>query len=318
MPLDQLDDLVRHLQLNAIEHSTSKSYATGARHYLFFCLSHNLPIDPTPQTLARYIAFSSMSIASAPKYLTGARHFLLNFFPNFDRSRSHPSVRATIRGAKKLRADPVRRKLPLRLAHLDCFFARSVKTGSYDDLLFITILSCCFYACHRSGELIQKTISGALDWRKIIKRGSLTFEGGFAQYRLPYHKGDPFYRGTDILFMPQPCADPVKLLQLYTTRRDSLHGARSPLFIREDGRPPSRSWFENNLFTVLGREYGGHSARAGGATFYASLGLSSDVIQAIGRWTSSSWKIYIRDNPTIRAAQQLASLTSAQHPPLSS
>jgi hypothetical protein len=38
------------------------------------------------------------------------------------------------------------------------------------------------------------------------------------------------------------------------------------------------------------------------------LGLSESVIQAIGRWSSSAWKIYIRDNPTVRAEQQFAAL----------
>ena len=42
--------------------------------------------------------------------------------------------------------------------------------------------------------------------------------------------------------------------------------------------------------------------------FYASLGLSEDVIQAIGHWSSQAWKIYIRDNPTVRAEQQLAAI----------
>jgi hypothetical protein len=42
--------------------------------------------------------------------------------------------------------------------------------------------------------------------------------------------------------------------------------------------------------------------------FYASLGLSEDVIQALGRWSSQAWKIYIRDNPTIRAELQLATI----------
>ncbi|KAJ3964165.1 hypothetical protein EV361DRAFT_812507, partial [Lentinula raphanica] len=56
----------------------------------------------------------------------------------------------------------------------------------------------------------------------------------------------------------------------------------------------------------------GHSLRAGGATFYARLGLSESVIMALGRWSSAAWKINIRDNPTVRAELQLASLKQAQ------
>jgi len=49
--------------------------------------------------------------------------------------------------------------------------------------------------------------------------------------------------------------------------------------------------------TMVGTQY---SARAGGATFFTSLGLSEDIIQAIGRWSSKAWKIYIQDNPSVR------------------
>jgi len=54
------------------------------------------------------------------------------------------------------------------------------------------------------------------------------------------------------------------------------------------------------LFAILDRSFGGYSPRAGGATFYASLGLPEDTIQALGRWSSKAWKTYIRDNPTKR------------------
>src|ERR1700733_12967096 len=65
-----------YLQVNSIERSTLKNYATGARDYINFCILHSLPLDPTPTTLSRYIAYSSQFIASRPKYLTGMRHFL--------------------------------------------------------------------------------------------------------------------------------------------------------------------------------------------------------------------------------------------------
>ncbi|KAJ3964576.1 hypothetical protein EV361DRAFT_766373, partial [Lentinula raphanica] len=60
-----------------------------------------------------------------------------------------------------------------------------------------------------------------------------------------------------------------------------------------------RSWFESRFFAYVCREFGGHSLRAGGATFYARPGLSESMIMALGRWSSTAWKIYIRDNPTV-------------------
>jgi hypothetical protein len=108
MPLAALDEHVLYLQANAIERSMALGYATGARDYIRFCVSHKLPLDPTPETLARYIAFTSNYIASGPKYLTGVRHFLKDLYPDFDTHRCHPLLTTTIRGSKKVRGDPVK------------------------------------------------------------------------------------------------------------------------------------------------------------------------------------------------------------------
>jgi hypothetical protein len=307
--LSDLDERLAFLQANALDRSTVRGYAVGARDYLRFCFQHHLSFEPTPLTLARYIAYTSQYISSGPHYLSGVRHYLQDFFPEFDSNRAHPFVQTAIRGSRKTRADPVRRKQPLRTIHLEAFLQVALRTQHYDDLLFITILSCAFYACHRIGELIPPSLP-LFNWQKIIKRDTLIFSGNRVQYRLPYHKGDPFFHGSDILLTPQHIADPVSLLRLYTHLRELKHGARSPLFLREHGLHPSRAWFDKRFFSLLDRSYGGQSARAGGATFYASLGISEDVLQAIGRWSSSAWKIYIRDHPAIRIEHQLATLRS--------
>jgi hypothetical protein len=180
MDLRDLDHRTLWLQANSIEKSTVKGYTTGARDYLKFCLAHSLPIDPTPQTLARYISYTSRFIASGPKYLSGVRHFLADDFPDFDANRAHPLVTSVIRGSKKIRVDPVSRKLPFRLHHLSIFLSRAQLSKSYDDLLFITILACAFYGCHHIGELVQKNDRSLFDWRKVIKRSSLIFSNAHA------------------------------------------------------------------------------------------------------------------------------------------
>lgn len=306
MDLSKLDELVLFLQAHSIETSTKHNYATGAKDYIRFCTNHNLSLDPTPSTLSRYIAYTSRHIASGPKYLTGARHYLKQVYPHFNESRADPLVQTTIRGSKKVRADPVRRKPPLRTSHVQQFY--ELRHLSYDHLLFATIISCGFYGCHRIGELTVPNQLSLRDWRKIIKRASLSLEAQRAGYRLPYHKADPFYQGTDILFTPQKIANPVRLLKEYCSARDKLHGARAALFICQDGSLPTRAWFEAKFFAVVGKEFGGHSIRSGGATFFAGLGLQESIMMALGRWSSSAWKIYIRDNPAVRAEMQLAAI----------
>jgi hypothetical protein len=67
--LRTLDDRLALLQANALDQSTLRGYAIGARNYVRFCLQHHLPINPTPLTLACYVAYASQFIASAPHYL---------------------------------------------------------------------------------------------------------------------------------------------------------------------------------------------------------------------------------------------------------
>lgn len=307
MALHDLDKHIEFLQSRSIENSTRSGYSTGARSYLNFCKAHNLSIRPTPITLARYIAYTSRSIASGTKYLTGARHFLLDEYPEFDASRSSALVHSVIAGSRKVRADPVRRKQPLRLEHLLAYEARFSSNTSFDDLLFLVILACCFFGCHRLGELVAST-AGAFDTRKTIKRSSLKVLSKYISYWLPYHKGDRFYAGTDILVSAEEAFNPLRLMERYIALRDPRFGAHPELFVCEDGGPPTRSWFEKRFFstTITRAQFGGHSIRAGRATHLASLGLSETIIQAMGRWSSEAWKIYIRDNPTVRAELMLA------------
>ena len=84
MELSDLDNKTHYLQARSIEKSTAKGYATGARDYISFCITHSLPLDPTPQTLLRYIAYTSQFISSGSKYLSGAQHFLSDCYPSFD------------------------------------------------------------------------------------------------------------------------------------------------------------------------------------------------------------------------------------------
>jgi hypothetical protein len=306
--LSRIDNHLLHLRIHAIEKTTARGYLTGFRDYVRFCHQFKLPLNPTVQTLSRYIAYTSTHIASFSKYLTGAQHFLLPLYPDFAKNRHDAAVLATISGARKLHADPVRRKAPLQVEHLLRYIEAAKTTLAFDDFLFAVMISCCFYACHRAGELAWQDDPTLHDRRKLIKRASLHFHNGRAGYHLPYHKSDRFFQGSDILFSSQSVADPVSMLKDYTTLRDKYFPRHTILFVRQDGSVPTKRWFTKKLSTVVGKEFGGHSARAGGATHYARLGIPGEIIQGIGRWSSGAWKTYIRDNAAVRVELELARL----------
>ena len=153
--------------------------------------------------------------------------------------------------------DPIRRKLPLRPSHLDAFLCIAHRTGRYDDLFFAALLSCCFYACHRSSELVWKNQKDLQDWWKVIKRASLHFSDGCVGYHLPYHKADHFYHRTEVLFTHWDIADPVALLQEYTTCHDAIHGGKTALFICKDSTVPTCAWFDSKFLHCLITNLGG-------------------------------------------------------------
>ncbi|KAL8276638.1 hypothetical protein RQP46_010987 [Phenoliferia psychrophenolica] len=77
---------------------------------------------------------------------------------------------------------------------------------------------------------------------------------------------------------------------------------------RKVGEHLSRSSFLVHLRAVA-PNVTGHGLRAGGATYLAQRGVSSKVIQRLGRWNSDSWEIYIRQHPALAAALQAQALT---------
>ncbi|KAG5221140.1 DNA RNA polymerase [Salix suchowensis] len=169
--LEDLDARVALLQSSMVENSTKKGYITGVHDYCSFCVAHSLPLDPTPQTLAHTLPTLTIHLLCLQIPIR-ARYFLMHIFPDFDMNRSHPLVQATIKGSMKMRGSNVNCKLPLRLHHLSAFLAIARRSDTYDDLLFITLLSACFFTCHRSGEVVISDDKKLLDWRKVIKRSS--------------------------------------------------------------------------------------------------------------------------------------------------
>ena len=71
------------------------------------------------------------------------------------------------------------------------------------------------------------------------------------------------------------------------------HGFPQPLLL------PTRHWFLTRLRRFFPKEIAGQSIRSGSATSLAEAGADLATIQAIGRWSSEAFRIYIRKNPVL-------------------
>ena len=112
-------------------------------------------------------------------------------------------------------------------------------------------------------------------------------------------KTDQLGRGTSIFVARQSDVGicPVKLLQEYLKIRPRISGQ---LYCHFDGSPMTRYQFSGILKQALGyigfdqSKYGTHSFRIGSATSATMLGFSDEQIKVMGRWSSDTFKSYIR------------------------
>jgi integrase len=93
----------------------------------------------------------------------------------------------------------------------------------------------------------------------------------------------------------------VAILDLYLLSRRKVSHHSPFLFARTDGSLPRRSWFLSWLH-LFAPTVSSHGLRAGGATFLASRGVPDEVIMRLGRWSSESWQLYLREHPALLAA----------------
>src|ERR1700683_5195469 len=68
----------------AIDSTATNTYTSATNSYLTFCKLHNIPIDPTSETLSYYITFQSSYVNPkyVESYLSGICNNLEPFFPN--------------------------------------------------------------------------------------------------------------------------------------------------------------------------------------------------------------------------------------------
>lgn len=289
----------------AIDSSTFSTYTSHLQSYLAFCKSHNFPIDPTPDTLSFYTVFMCHHIKpdSVASYLSGICNQLESLYPNVRIVRKHPLVTRTLAGCKRMFNTPTKRKRALTVDDLARLLTVFPPT-SHDNHLFRAMTLAGFFALHRLGELAVPDNAAFRDSRKLIRRTSLSVEGEFLRYVLPSHKADRFFEGSTIVLARRAddVVDAFAAMVAYTCSRDNLFPMRSELFLTAAGVPPTKTWYLSKLRTVCDDNVAGHSLRAGGATFFAANGWPDDRIQALGRWSSDAFKVYIRKNPVILQA----------------
>jgi hypothetical protein len=287
----------------AIQHSSASSYSSALKSFFNFCDMHNLPRDPTPDTLSYFVAYSCdyISPRSADAYLSGICNLLEPLYPEIRNTRRSFIIRNTVLGCKKLYTSAIGRKRAIlrpEIHRIASFYSAS--HSAYNDSLWFAIFLAAFHGLLRLGELVVPDALETRDLRKLIMRLSVQMYSHHVEFFLPAHKADPTFQGNKIILRrTETPDDPVLPFSKYIAQRDSRFRWRPELWLREDGSLPTYSWFIRILKHNFGNDVGGHSLRSGGATALAEDGVPETIIQGLGRWSSDAWKIYIREHPAM-------------------
>jgi hypothetical protein len=145
------DKLVRERAIalgQVIDSSTLKSYSSALNSYLTFVRIHDLPVEPTPDTLSFYTVYICHHISpdSVSSYLSGLCQQLEPYFPDVRPSRHSTLVERTLKGCRCLKGVATKRKRALTFADLELVHNHLKDSTSHDDRLFLAMLTTGFFA----------------------------------------------------------------------------------------------------------------------------------------------------------------------------
>ncbi|PIL25318.1 hypothetical protein GSI_13207 [Ganoderma sinense ZZ0214-1] len=177
----------------------------------------------------------------------------------------------------------------------------------HDDQLFLAELLTGFHGLLRLGELVWPDNPNLRTSRKLSLRTSVELSPSSFSFLLHSHKSDRFFDGDRVLVdRDLSGASSLQAFNTYLSSRDAKFPFHPQLWLRDNGSVPTRRWFISRLRHFFPADISGHSMRSGGATALAVAGVPSSSIQAIGRWSSNAWQLYIRKHPVIVHAQVVA------------
>eukprot|EP00794_Sanderia_malayensis_P005038 gene5038-biopygen4099 len=300
-----LDQGWQNLMANSLAANTQKTYASAQKRFIAFCAEygflnrHGSPFPVSELTLLRFISSLSPSCkaSSIKVYLSAVRALQLRhgFCDPLDGCVRVPMA---IRGLRRQQAAPPKQKMPitpfvLRLIKLELDMSRP------DDIMFWAACLTAFFGFLRASEFTvppegftaskQLTVDDiSIDQHPVPDRVFL---------RLRFSKTDQFGKGCTVIF-PRTSGPlcPVAALLTYLARRG---GSSGPLFIWAHGAPLTKQSLNAKLQAVLRqcgwpKTFSLHSFRVGAATTAAAAGLPDYLFQALGRWSSTAYKAYIK------------------------
>jgi hypothetical protein len=183
---------------HAIDISTWNNYGSALNSYLCFIRIHNMPVEPTADTLSLYTVYMCHHIK--PKfvdtYLSGICQQLEPYFPEVQEIRKSRLVHRTLEGCKRLRGIPTTCKRALTIVDLESVCAAYQPNPTHHDMLFCAQLCVGFFALMRLGELTFPDDHSLCDPHKLSQCGSVVLQQTPCNFSCLAIRPTDFLKGT--------------------------------------------------------------------------------------------------------------------------
>lgn len=294
--------------------NSRRSYNVGTRRWYKFCEGFGVP-HPLPARegdLCLYVTFLSRSLKydTIRGYLFGLRSHHIES-GHADPLADTPLLHKMLRGIKKIQGQADKKpKFPVTLALLELIHPL-IDPSSHDHLMLFASWCVAEAGLLRASEFTAFPGNGAppLCNRNISE---IKVDGGyvFRILHLEASKADPFRRGVDVILGHSASpANALNALASYNAARSAAAlSPTAPLFAWKDGTPLSKEGCVRNLQVAISllsmdtSRFSGFSFRRGGAQSLRDAGVPDHLIQAIGRWASDAYKVYLSTAPRHIAA----------------
>lgn len=221
-------------------------------------------------------------------------------------------LQRVLRGIKRSQGDSSRQRLPVTASLMFTIF-HSLDLTIQDHSMFWAACTLAYFGFLRSSEFTVPSLASFSE-EHHLGVADIAVDSPVSpsclRVRIKASKTDPFRKGCFIHIgrgNSPLCA--LSAVMAYLELRGNSPG---PLFLLRDGRPLSRPMLTGWLRRILAAagiqgSFSSHSFRIGAATVAARNGVPDHLIQALGRWSSNAYQLYIRTPPDALAklSQQL-------------
>jgi hypothetical protein len=338
------DFVISDLQLDRIldvmgaawTQSTKESYGAGLLVFHVYCDEHKIPelkrcpIDPNLLLAFLSSCAGSYSGSALSNYTAALRAWHLLHGKEW--SIQPPQLKAILDGAATLA--PPASKRPKRspfTPELICKIRDHLDLNTPLDAAVFACLTTSFYCIARLGEFTVPTIKGTFDPSKFIARKGVSEAADrngilVTKFRLPRTKSSPAGEETYWAAQEGP-SDPKAALANHLKINPATEDAHLFTWIHPSGnpRPLSKAEFLKRMSSAASAaglpSFKGHSLRIGGTLEYLLRGVPFDVVKSMGRWSSESFALYLRQHamiiaPYIQATPVLEPFTRYTMPPV--